>query len=119
MKTCKRGHIFTGRRCLECKKQRLNQWRKDNPGYVKSYHLQKNFGITLEQFNEMFNSQEGKCRICNKHQSELRITLAVDHNHQTGKIRGLLCDGCNRGIGFLKESKEILENAIKYLGETN
>ena len=77
--------------------------------------IKKKFNLTLEQWNEMFNAQNGCCKICGKHQSELKIRLAVDHNHETGKIRGLLCDGCNRGIGYFQESQEALVKAADYL----
>lgn len=56
-----------------------------------------------------------KCAICNLHQAELSLTLAVDHCHKTGKIRGLLCVNCNQGIGKFKDSVFLLEAAIKYL----
>jgi hypothetical protein len=75
----------------------------------------KNFGITEAQYNQMFTSQEGRCLGCLRHQSELNKSLAVDHCHTTGKIRGLLCDNCNRGLGFLKDNKDTLKRLGEYL----
>lgn len=80
--------------------------------------LKIKYNLTIDQWNEMFNSQGGKCKICSIHQSKLNRRLAVDHCRSTSKVRGLLCDTCNRGIGFLKESQEILEAAIKYLKDS-
>lgn len=65
----------------------------------------------------MFLEQQGKCGICNKHQSELDRTLAVDHCHNTGRIRGLLCSNCNLGLGHFKDVIENIESAIRYLNE--
>ena len=76
----------------------------------KSY-LKKTWGMSLEDFNKLKISQNYLCAIC---KIEATI-LHVDHNHKTGKIRALLCNQCNRGIGYLKESPEILNSAIQYL----
>jgi hypothetical protein len=91
------------------------RWIENNPRQVKNTYLLKKYKITLEQYETLFQKQDGRCALCSKHQTELRISLAVDHCHKTNKIRGLLCDTCNRGIGFLKEDKEILAKAIDYL----
>lgn len=77
--------------------------------------LKVNYGITLKDYNKMWELQEGCCAICRKHQSEFTQRLHVDHCHSTGKIRSLLCFNCNTGIGQLKEDIEILKEAIKYL----
>jgi len=65
----------------------------------------------------MYIAQEGRCAICKRHQSEFRRRLDVDHSHSTGKVRGLLCVACNRGIGFFEESAARLVAAVTYLGE--
>ena len=83
--------------------------------YKRNDHLKRRYGITLDQWNEMFSEQGGCCAICNKHQSELKKNLAVDHNHTTGEIRKLLCSNCNTAIGLLNEDTELLLNAIEYL----
>jgi hypothetical protein len=79
------------------------------------YHLKKNFGITIDAYNDMFTKQGGKCAICGKHQSECTRALAVDHDHITGKIRGLLCSTCNIGLGNFKDDTSLLKNTITYL----
>jgi len=89
------------------------EWRKNNPEKVKNIELCKRFGITLEDYNNMLESQNHKCKICggtDEHQA-----LSVDHCHTTGRIRGLLCNDCNRGIGMFKDNPSTLQSAIKYL----
>jgi hypothetical protein len=88
---------------------------KRDPDSQRKSHLKIAYGITLEDYNRMFNKQGGCCAICGKHQSELRKKLHVDHNHKTGKVRGLLCQNCNSVIGQSYENREILNNAILYL----
>lgn len=100
---------------LEYNNEHSKKWNKKNPEKVKSYRLKREFGITLEQYNIMFTNQNGKCLICLRHQSEFKRALAVDHNHETGEIRGLLCHKCNTAIGLLHDNIDILNNAIKYL----
>jgi hypothetical protein len=75
----------------------------------------KEHGLTLDQYDVIFNKQNGKCVICGRHQSELKLTLAVDHDHISGKVRGLLCNTCNRGIGYLHDDINLLEKAIQYI----
>lgn len=59
------------------------------------YRLKTRYGITPEQYKELFDLQEGRCAICNKHQSELKSRLVIDHCHKTKEIRALLCHYCN------------------------
>ncbi len=80
--------------------------------YDKSYRLMKKFGITPEDYDKMFEMQDGKCAICHKNSGR---TLHVDHNHKTGKVRGLLCFQCNLVLGYSYDDTEILRNATLYL----
>jgi hypothetical protein len=80
--------------------------------------------ITDKEYFEMQQDQNGTCAICGKKESAVTSygeikPLAVDHCHETGKIRGLLCDGCNRALGFFKDSVSNLESAIEYLKKHN
>ena len=88
--------------------------------YKRKYQL-KRYNITLDQYNEMFNKQEGKCAICQKHQNELKKILYVDHDHKTGEVRGLLCKNCNVALGFYeKYDTQIFEKYLKkYRKELN
>lgn len=84
--------------------------------YSRIYNLQRKFNLTPEQYLEMETHQKGVCCICKK---KCTRKLAVDHNHTTGKVRGLLCNSCNRGLGYFKDSLENLQQAITYLKEHN
>ena len=92
-----------------------SKWKKNNPNKIRNEKLQYKYGITNEIYDKMFNLQNGCCKICSKSQSEFKKKLAVDHCHITGKIRGLLCDKCNKGLGHFDDSTEILEKAKNYL----
>ena len=83
----------------------------------RARNLLHKYGITLEDYNQMFADQEGCCKVCDRHQSEFTNNLCVDHCHTTGKVRGLLCFSCNTGIGHLKDDIELLKRAITYLGD--
>lgn len=76
--------------------------------------LKKSFGITLEQYDEMVENQDGVCAICGNINTKGH-RLCVDHNHETGKIRALLCDNCNHLLGNAKENIIVLRSAINYL----
>lgn len=83
--------------------------------YRKKY-IEREFGIKYEQYDQMLEEQKGVCAICGCPETKPNAKyLAVDHNHETGIVRGLLCNNCNRALGLLKDNKEILQNAIKYL----
>jgi len=83
---------------------------------AKRRMLKHRYGVTLEEYNSMYEFQDKKCAIC-EDEYELGGSkgLFVDHCHTTGDVRGLLCNGCNSAIGKLRESKDIIDNAIKYL----
>jgi hypothetical protein len=91
------------------------KYRNNNSDKIKDYKLRKKYGITLDDYNILFNQQEGKCKICGTHQDDLDKKLVVDHNHCTNQIRGLLCDKCNRGLGHFNDNINTLQNAIDYL----
>ncbi len=83
--------------------------------YEKGAKLHRMYGVTLEQYNEKFEQQGGRCIICQAHQSELKYSLCVDHNHDTGEVRDLLCSKCNSLLGYCREDIGIMETAIEYL----
>lgn len=103
----RRQEIWT--KCNRSEKQRLNRFK----------HRCLKFGITMEIYKEMFDAQNGVCKICS--QSEIRtyqgepMMLCIDHDHKTNKVRSLLCSRCNTSIGKMEESVELLEKAIQYL----
>jgi hypothetical protein len=93
---------------------------QSDPSYMRRKSLKRDHGITLEEFEEMERNQNYVCAICgNKESSKGKNTkimnLSVDHCHNTGKIRGLLCTKCNWGIGLIQDNPKLLLNAAKYL----
>lgn len=81
--------------------------------------LKRNYKITLEEYQFMFEKQEGLCAICRKEGFKMserqRQGIVIDHCHKTGKVRGLLCHNCNRALGLFSDSIQNLTNAISYL----
>lgn len=94
---------------------RIQERRTENPEKFRNWTLMRKYGITVEEYDRIYELQGGRCAICGTHQSELKKSLAVDHNHNTGEVRGLLCDNCNKGIGCLQDSTEVLDSASAYL----
>src|ERR1035437_5779833 len=92
------------------KKCRIKNMKKN-----RNTRIKKNYGITLDEVTQIIDKQEGKCAICGKHQDELNKALVIDHNHKTEKVRGLLCNKCNMGLGHFYDDIELLSQAIAYL----
>lgn len=96
------GHTSSCRKCRNARYARQNRARR----YERVYD------ITLEKYEELLKKQDGVCGICKQPQSTL---LCVDHNHDTGEVRGLLCTPCNRGLGLLGDTIINIQNAYDYL----
>jgi hypothetical protein len=99
--------------------ERSKKYRELNPEKyklgIRNATLKKKYGITIEEYNSMLATQNNQCAVCfdaPKHQR-----LHVDHNHKTGKVRGLLCQACNVSIGKMKESPELLRRLALYIEE--
>lgn len=101
----------------------MREWQRQRRAVDKDYYkdldLKKNYGVDLDWFNQQFDKQGGVCAICGKPEKTVihgrQISLAVDHCHDTGQVRGLLCRGCNNSIGHFGHDINILEKAIQYL----
>ncbi len=103
--------------CKTCYKAKVAQ-NKD-PAKIRDRGLQKAYGITSEEYERMLESQGGCCAICKCPPPDHRKKfLAVDHDHVTGKVRGLLCDNCNRGIGLLGDSLDRILDVVEYLRDS-
>ncbi len=118
MKLCTKCNIHQvpsefqkGRR--QCKTCRRRYFR--DSGTTKNAHLKRTYGIDLTQYNQLLIEQNSCCKICKRHRSELTQDLHTDHDHKTGKVRGLLCFNCNQGLGNFKDSKGLLISAFEYL----
>jgi hypothetical protein len=105
--------------CKECHKA----IRVYNQEYARNYDLKRMYGLTIDCYNKLLGQQGGVCAICHKPAEEKmkgnKKYLCVDHCHDTGVVRGLLCDQCNRAIGLLKEDVSLLKRAISYLEKQN
>ena len=117
-----RLHYRRGCRCVFCIKANTLYGREDrkkrNKQCFRNSHLKSNFGISLDQYNQKLEQQQGLCAVCHKTETKANqfgiVALAVDHDHTTGKIRGLLCMKCNRALGMLGDSVETISNLLKY-----
>jgi len=112
--------------CKDCDNEKRKKWRKDNPERnqesQRNRNLLKRYGITLTEYEALFEAQGCKCGICGTPENYSGHTgprkewsFSVDHCHTTGKIRGLLCNDCNRALGLFKDNKELLRSAIVWL----
>lgn len=87
------------------------RYRAD-PGLFKAKNLRR-YGVTLVWYLAQYSSQQGRCAICK--QPEVGQSLAVDHEHASGRVRSLLCAHCNRMLGYAKERPDVLRRAAEYL----
>jgi len=130
-------HKNGGRKSSKCKpcyvesrKTYSSNWKESNMDHVKEYnknyydsekrlelHYKKEYNITLQDYDLMYEQQNGKCKICESTESKTPKSgrFCVDHDHATGEVRGLLCSSCNRGIGLLQDDPDVILNAYRYL----
>ena len=99
--------------------QKAKDWYNNNKDRSKGSAIQRKYGITTEIFNQMRESQQYRCAICGTGEDSLKKKLVIDHCHNTGKVRKLLCTNCNVAIGMFKESPRIMFLAMEYLKEFN
>lgn len=132
----------TDQQCRRCKEffpvSEFPLARSGNPGFIcrrcrqedpvrkRRYRLKENYDISLEAWSALYTRQAGRCAICACQLPELaemqrsiprknKTQWSTDHCHLTGKVRGILCHGCNVGIGYFREDVEVVRRAIKYL----
>ena len=111
--------------------ERVKRWQQENAERLNAYrrgyrdgperkaadrnaYLLRKYGITLEDYQRMLDAQDGVCAICGKRRPDER-TLHVDHDHETGEIRGLLCFRCNNAIGDLRDDRDLAQALVDYL----
>lgn len=73
---------------------------------MKKDRLKETYGLTSAEYDVVLAWQKKRCAICGKHQSEVKYSLHVDHDHKTGKVRGILCAGCNTGLGYFEKNHQ-------------
>lgn len=103
-------------------KERRDKYAKERqkkfPGITRNSKYKREYGISLKKYNKILRAQDFKCKICGrKEPTGTHKHLVVDHDHITGKVRGLLCGVCNAGIGFFKDRLDLIEKAREYLYE--
>ncbi|MDO8302701.1 MAG: endonuclease VII domain-containing protein, partial [Sedimentisphaerales bacterium] len=92
-------------------------YRATHPKEERARDLAYNYGMTTEEYDEILTAQNGVCATCGRPPNGKY--LSIDHDHDTGKVRGLLCDNCNRSLGLTHESIDILAKMINYLKQKN
>lgn len=121
--------------CKECNENQKKKWRTENPDKYKKAskkhynenkdryaainrknNLKRWYGLKPEDVEELLKKQNHTCAICGKHESEFKKILEIDHDHKTGKVRGMLCHKCNKMLGLIDDSIDILKKSIEYLG---
>jgi hypothetical protein len=120
--------------CKSCSTKSAMLWAKKNPDKVKinakkfretnkescKYRkLKDKYNISEQEYLKLVNKQKNSCAICNILEKHLRRALDVDHCHKTGKVRGLLCEKCNKAIGIFNDDIKLFKKAINYLGKNN
>lgn len=95
--------------CKPCHNRRNRNSRARNGG-SRHYHLVARYGIGAAEVEALIGAQGGMCAVCKK-----RPAVQVDHDHSTGVVRGVLCDGCNGGLGHFRDDPEMIRRAIDYL----
>jgi len=110
--------VYRNTICKECQKAGTKRWNRENPEKARELDRLKKrrkrfrkLGITEKDFAGMKKSQKGRCAIC----GDKPKILCVDHDHETGDVRGLLCNGCNVALGYLKDNPKTAEAAAAYL----
>lgn len=122
-----RARSKTGSAEWQENRNKRNAQYQDNIEFARHRSVVYKYGIPFEKYQEMFESQGGKCAICNRHRDEFQKNFAVDHDHSCCKttrgnprtcgrcVRALLCVNCNQGLGCFRDDKESLSSAINYL----
>jgi len=118
---CKRGHapsLYVAmpsgiKVCLGCRRENRAKYRAKNKEQIQLKSRLGRYGISIDEFESLWNRQNGVCAICGISLKEIKYR--IDHDHNTGKVRGLLCISCNTGVGLFKDSPVILTGAVRYL----
>ncbi len=105
------------RKCKECRYILTAEYEKSPRCKMtrREYYYYTNYNMTFKDVAKIKEEHNHQCDICHIKESELKRKLHIDHCHYSGKVRGILCDNCNKALGSMKDSIEILENAALYL----
>jgi len=112
----RRGSDLRHSTCKECDKKRVKAANDNNPMLKREYSLKRMYDINQDDYNQMLTEQNDCCAICGTTEPGAKQTyFMVDHCHDTGKVRGLLCKSCNIALGEFNDDPSILEKAVLYL----
>ena len=117
------GDFYHQRRsCKVCVREHQRRFRDSQPDYNHSRNLQRRYGLSVDEYQTLLANHNFACGICKVEISYAlgykgKRSVVVDHNHETGDVRGILCSKCNLVLGHARESTEILYRAIVYLSE--
>ena len=101
------------RQCKRCAREQFVKLAEDSPGIRWKYKLKSRFGLRVEDYYQILSAQNGGCSACGE-APKAGKKLCVDHNHKTGKVRGLLCFPCNVSLGALKEDPNRIRGLLAY-----
>jgi hypothetical protein len=108
--------ILYGRNFAKREKEIIDEHKDHQRKYYRGYYIVNKYNLTQEEYDAMYNRQHGCCAICGSPERlEIKL-LSIDHDHTTGKVRGLLCLTCNTLLGMCHDDINILAKAIEYLG---
>lgn len=119
----KSGNLHILAACKQCtiNAVRIRDQKPENKARQKELHFERRYNVSMEEYRELLKLQGGVCAICKLPETYLAPStyqprlLAVDHDHVTGTVRGLLCSKCNRALGFFGDDISILKAALAYL----
>lgn len=103
----------------EQEKQKLKNYYRANKERSLGYSLKALYGLSVPEYKELLAQQNHTCKICKTHEKNLKRRLFVDHCHETGRVRGLLCQHCNTMLGNAKDNVLVLQSAISYLSSSS
>ncbi len=104
--------------CKTCSNAKAVLWAKENPKRCAGHTRSRKYGVIPQAYEILLDLQKGCCAICDVHYTKTALKrLALDHDHNTNTVRGLLCDPCNIGLGVFKDSKQLLQKAQVYLND--
>ena len=96
-------------------KEEKKRWDDEHRGdYMYEYHLKRMYGLTKDDYDRLLEAQNNGCAICGN-PCDIHKKLSADHDHQTGRVRGLLCHRCNTGLGCFRDDPNRLLKAVEYL----
>ncbi len=108
------GHIVLLEKKSKYKRKISNGFEPGTKEYNYRCQIKHRYNMSSEDLNKLKELQDNKCAICRKEESK-RFRLFVDHNHKTGKVRGLLCNSCNSAIGYFSDDIELMKSGIQYI----